>query len=329
MTAALRALLADLIDYAGMFPPARLPLEQALENYAAYRRQPDAWMLGRFICPAASLAELAEALPRFLLEEQDFLALSVLGRGGANAAAFVEGAESDSTDIGALRQRLPSQVRIDVYELRLPPAGELHSGQLEALLDEVLETLDTLAGDGQAAPRLVCEVPASPSWRERNTALLSALQEVNHGRGPSTGLAGFKLRCGGETPTSFPWPEQVAFCLRQCLDRQVPFKATAGLHHPLPRFDPALQTSMHGFINVFGGGVLAAARGLNEEQIQAILTDAEPGHFVFTDERLSWHHLIVSTGEIERLRRDSLLSFGSCSFDEPREDLKALGWLEC
>src|SRR4051812_41630301 len=59
MTFGLRTLLAGIIDYAGIFPPARLPLEQAIRNYARYRQGPASWMLGRFVCPAAQLTPLA------------------------------------------------------------------------------------------------------------------------------------------------------------------------------------------------------------------------------------------------------------------------------
>ena len=50
---ALRALIARSIDYAGLFPPASLPLEEALRNHAAYVRDPDVWMLGTFVLPTA------------------------------------------------------------------------------------------------------------------------------------------------------------------------------------------------------------------------------------------------------------------------------------
>ena len=45
----LRALLTGVIDYAGLFPPAKLPMDQALSNYLRYRDGPDAWMLGNFV----------------------------------------------------------------------------------------------------------------------------------------------------------------------------------------------------------------------------------------------------------------------------------------
>ena len=55
---ALHTLLAGSIDYAGLFPPAALDMAAAVRNYAAYRATPDAWALGRFVVPAARLAEL-------------------------------------------------------------------------------------------------------------------------------------------------------------------------------------------------------------------------------------------------------------------------------
>src|SRR5712692_7899442 len=56
--AALRALLSGLIDYAGLFPPAQLSLQDAVSNFVRYARGPHAWMLGKFVVPAAQLGEL-------------------------------------------------------------------------------------------------------------------------------------------------------------------------------------------------------------------------------------------------------------------------------
>ena len=53
------ALLGAAIDYAGLFPPASLPLPEAVANYQAYRASSERWALGRFVIPAARLAELA------------------------------------------------------------------------------------------------------------------------------------------------------------------------------------------------------------------------------------------------------------------------------
>ena len=58
MLPSVRAFLSGIIDYAGLFPPARLPLDEAIWNYARYRTEQESWMLGRFVIPAASLGEL-------------------------------------------------------------------------------------------------------------------------------------------------------------------------------------------------------------------------------------------------------------------------------
>jgi hypothetical protein len=139
--------------------------------------------------------------------------------------------------------------------------------------------------------------------------------------------AGFKLRCGGLDATSFPSAELVAFVLSACRDAEVALKCTAGLHHPIRRFDAGVNATMHGFLNVFGAGVLAAARGLKEHHIVQILMDEDPTSFVLNDRGLCWKEDCATVAEIEKARETSVISFGSCSFDEPREDLRALGLL--
>ena len=54
-------LLRDLIDYAGLFPPASLAMAPSVANYDTYSRSQWSWILGRFIVPVARLAEFEEA----------------------------------------------------------------------------------------------------------------------------------------------------------------------------------------------------------------------------------------------------------------------------
>src|SRR6202171_3587103 len=54
-------LLHDLIDYAGLFPPASLAMAPSVANYDAYLRSEWSWILGRFIVPAPRLSEFEEA----------------------------------------------------------------------------------------------------------------------------------------------------------------------------------------------------------------------------------------------------------------------------
>jgi hypothetical protein len=140
--------------------------------------------------------------------------------------------------------------------------------------------------------------------------------------------AGFKLRCGGLEAAAFPSPEQVAFAITACRDAGVPLKFTAGLHHPIRHFDNGVQTHMYGFLNVFGAGVLAHARGLDQDQVRQVIEDEDAKDFVFDDAGFRWKDIRATTEEIAAARRSAVISFGSCSFDEPRLDLRALGLLD-
>ena len=84
---------------------------------------------------------------------------------------------------------------------------------------------------------------------------------------------------------------------------------------------------MHGFVNVFAGAILSQLHGLTAEELTAVLSEEEPERFSFSDGGIAWNGLEATTADVERLRRSFAISFGSCSFDEPRADMRELGWL--
>ncbi len=297
MTDGLRALLAGAIDYAGLFPPARLELDEAIRHYARYRQEADAWMLGRFVLPAARLPELDPYLD-MLFAEGAPLSLAVLGRGGDMAADWIAGLREDARTIAAWRLRHGGRVRIGAFEVRLPREGAV-AACVKAVGDILGPTPPTFFEAGLPGEAVVGEIGASGG--------------------------GFKYRCGGLSAEAFPTAAEVAFVLRTCRAVRVPLKLTAGLHHPLPRFDPGIQATMHGFVNVLAAGVFTDT-GTSEADLVVPLQDAEPSHFSFAG-GLSWQGRTTSVEQITAARRGGVLSFGSCSFDEPREDLRALGWL--
>jgi hypothetical protein len=107
----------------------------------------------------------------------------------------------------------------------------------------------------------------------------------------------------------------------------LPFKATAGLHHPFPRYDEAVKARMHGFINLFAAAALVWHHALDATEAADVLDEDDPGAFRFDDAGLSWREWALTVEQIASARELVALSFGSCSFDEPRDDLRALGWL--
>jgi hypothetical protein len=141
------------------------------------------------------------------------------------------------------------------------------------------------------------------------------------------GLPGAKIRCGGATADAFPPVEAVAAFVAACRDAGVPFKATAGLHHPIRHVDTSTGFVMHGFLNLLAAAVFAHADRLGETQIAALLAEEDPDAFAVAPDGLAVHGRFAGADAITAARRELFVAYGSCSFSEPVEDLQALGVL--
>ena len=322
MLAGPRAFLAGLVDYAGLFPPAALDLAPAARNFATYRGGADAWMLGRFIVPAGRLDELGEHARTFAAAPP--ARFSVLGHAAADGESWADAARRTLDDARAFERRHDHAV-CDRFELRLPaPLASSADALAEALGD--LDAAFREGGRGGAdAPRAAVEVP----FLERPDAVGPAAQAVADANGRA-GRPAFavKLRCGGVTPDLVPGVEALAAAVVAVRDGGAPFKATAGLHHPFRNDDEAVGATMHGFVNVFGGAALARVHGLSMGDLAEVLDDADPARWRLDGDGLGWRSLQTTPPELADAREQFALSYGSCSFDEPREDLRALGWIE-
>ncbi len=129
-----------------------------------------------------------------------------------------------------------------------------------------------------------------------------------------------KVRTGGLTPDAIPPAEAIADFLCEAAARRIPFKATAGLHHPIR------SATMHGFVNVFAAAAFAW-QNPDRALVLDLLNDVDAGAFQFSNQGLRWREQMIPTKAIQAARRDFAHSFGSCSFAEPVADLRALGWL--
>jgi hypothetical protein len=303
--ASLRALLTGAIDYAGLFPPASLALEPALRNHAEYIRLPDAWMLGAFILPVAEFDATARCLSQF--EKGYPLRISALGPRTDNAEAFLRSLSAALDSIGSFRSRCNTAASIEQLEMPLP--SDVNA--------EVLKAMRSTLADSNL--KTFWEAPAKIAGR-----VMELLAE-NNAANPD-GKFGFKLRTGGVTTEAFPSSSEIGGALVAAGKQGVPIKFTAGLHHPVRLFHESVQTKMHGFLNVLGGGVMALEYGWTEKQIAQMLDDEDSASFSFTEDFFVWREWKISTGRI-RIHRELVTSLGSCSFDEPRDDLRALNLL--
>jgi len=320
---ALQALLHGAIDYAGLFPPAKLEMAAAAANYARYRQEAEGWMLGRFICPASRLKELTPWHGEMMAAERPWR-LSALGRGGETVASFLENLRTDLAEIAAFREQTAERVVVDVLEVKVPTELQRDGNLAGSWLAETYATLER-----HGPPIIAPYFEAAPTGPL--TPLLAALAEEEFSPAAESRLrclpGGFKLRCGGTEPAAFPTPEQVAAVIAACRDDDLPLKFTAGLHHPIRRYDPPLQVTMHGFLNVLLAALFAYQGDWTEAELLALLKDEEIRDFQVTAEALRWRDHVLPADQIAALREEYGLTFGSCSFDEPRDDLGSLGWL--
>ena len=302
-TASLETLLAKSIDYAGMFPPCSLALEPALQNHAQYVRSSEAWMLNTFVLPIEQFDAAKQLLSLF--DPAHLLRVAALGPKTANADAFLDALEEANAATRSLSRYDVGLVAISHLEMFLPQDVDL------AALKEARAIIGDLPVFWEASP-------------DRAEQTIASLTEHNSDEDAAT--FGYKLRTGGVTADAFPTSAQIASALVTPATHQLPIKFTAGLHHPIRQFRDEVKTKMQGFLNVLGAAVLTAEHRWDAKQAATMLEDENEASFSFGEDFFAWREWKI---DVERLRyrRKFVASFGSCSFDEPREDLRALGFL--
>lgn len=319
MIASFRSFMTGLIDYAGLFPPARLDMAPAVAGYDRYLRSGDAWMLGRFICPAARLSEFAEALPGDFAR-QGAWELSVLIGDPGSAARSLDALAEQGRAVTELETRFEGRIRVAALELPVPAEA---APRADAFLRELGRAL---VAQGLGQRELYLEVPAGAD-PAHDPEVLDAIAALAADPPAGLGPVGAKFRCGGVTAEAFPSVERLAGIIAGSRQRGLPLKCTAGLHHPVRHQASEPPVMMHGFLNVFAAGLLAHAAAAQEPVLQACLAETDPAAFAFSAEGLTWGGHTVPAADIAAIRHQALPGFGSCSFDEPREDLQELGWL--
>ena len=316
VTPSLRALLGGSVDYAGLFPPAALTLEPALDNYAAYLRSEEAWMLGCFVLPVAKFTEVRRLLDgRF--DADGPLRISALGAKTGSAEEFLDGLRADLRALADFQTQHGPAVAIEQLEAPLPPDTP-PGPALVSLLRAAAALLDA---ETPGSLRPFWEIPFSDAL----PMILCGFAEHN---ASAARPCGAKLRTGGLEAAAFPSPERLAFALIAARHSGVALKFTAGLHHPFRRSDAGVGARMHGFVNVLAAGVFLRQpqTGAVATLVQDILEDEDPANFCFDADGLRWREWTVPTPAITEARA-LVTSFGSCSFDEPRDDLRAAGLL--
>ena len=287
-------LVAGLVDYAGLFPPASLAMNGAVANYAAYRASSDADMLGRFVVPVSRLTEWKEATATLDADLQGAWR-------GARLSVLVTGEFASEADaIAEFNDAAPFGVLIDAAEGR-PMSADAVLAMAAAMPDGVT---------------LYCELP----HRDDPGPLIDAVSRAS---------VRAKLRTGGVTLDAFPAPAEIVRFLRRCHEAGVTCKVTAGLHHPLRgefalTYAPdAVRGTMYGYFNLF----LAAAAirgGASDDVATRVLLTTDVRDVTMSDAAIRIAGVSLERDLLRSLREHGVVAFGSCSFREPVDELSAL-----
>src|SRR6188768_2921697 len=271
------AFLDALVDDAAIFPPGNVPLDQAVKEHREHREAPYAALVGGVVVSDTRLADLAP-----LADTDRPLDLNVVVTGGAGALE------------PAVRWSNADGLRLRALEIALRDEDDLarNASRVVAMVDNLRSEI----GDD-------VEVYVEPPRRTlvADQAWLAALDEIS--------MAGLRLkfRTGGVTADAFPSVAELASSIDAALDRETPFKCTAGLHDAVRHTDPETGFEHHGFLNV----LLATRVALDGGDIEAALSSAEPANQLPAPEACA-------------SARRWFTSFGSCSVLDVHEDLVEL-----
>jgi len=325
----LRALMKGLIDYAGLFPPARLDMAKTVELFAKHRASTHSYALARLILPASRLSEFARCAEPLLPDVS-----SVVMPTGASGATAVAGVTVPPAAMLNGRADAPPEP----WTLSVLIDGPLD--QSLAAIDEfnrshyknhhysaVVDTVEVKVATPEAIDYALDSLPEelAPFFEVPQAADLRAFATALAGTG-----AAAKIRTGGVTAELFPTAEQVVDFLMAMNTVDVPFKATAGLHHPFRRTAPltyeagSAQCAMHGFVNLFLCAAMIRTLEIDRATAVHLMLEHQPESIKLADDGVSWRGLMLTTDEIAEAREEFAICFGCCSFDDPIDDLRKL-----
>jgi hypothetical protein len=293
----LRPFFTGIVDYAGLFPPAKLDMSAAVHAYAKYREGPDGDLLGNFVVGVGRLDELSACASALLPRDADPWKVSVIAP--IDNLTHSRSAIDHFNAIHSVQSKSGHAV-CDTIELPVSSHDDIRNAV--AIFADDLSTF--------------LEVPT----RSDPAYLIAEIAETP---------ASAKIRTGGTVGSAIPAPEHVLRFIRECVDKGVPFKATAGLHHAIRgryplTYEPNAPTGMmFGYLNVFFAAAFCAA-GSSVSAVLGVLEETDPHAFRSDATGIWWKDHVVVEQQLTVVRQAVATSFGSCSFTEPVAEARDL-----
>ena len=305
MTQLVRAFQQQLIDYAGIFPPSQLPVEEALKNFVKYQQDEENWKLNTFILSLDQAMKAQELILQQDGKQQIPLSITIPK---VEEADFSSKMKAVTNQLLELKATLVGRASIIAIEIPIPSTDIT---VLQAIA-QLLQQLDI---------RVYCEIPILGRSLEEVDQDVAAIKQANEQLNIALSL---KFRTGGVTKDLFPTSKELANALMSGAKQQLPIKFTAGLHHPIRMYRREVEDRMFGFVNVIFATLVAYCQKANLHTVSAILSEEDATAFAITPEKIEWQFITVDELEVIKLREQFDMCFGSCSFDEPTTEFKQL-----
>lgn len=322
-------LLASSVNYAGLYPPASLKLNEALRSYVDFSHSKYVWMLANFVIPHDQLPLLANFADR-KHQLKEALSLCITGPESQNLFEFKNVIYSIEKEIKAAHMGYPGEVRTNFLELKFPLSSvkKLNPEELVKALEAVVST----TAESRLLPhRVFFEVPGNEYDSEITKKIIKVIavhnQSILKRKVGNYLFSGIKINCSDKKDGKIPDVRYLADVLLYARDANVAVKFSGKENTPFPGYNYSLGTKTHGFLNIFVASVLAYTQDLTLEETIEVIEDKSPENFTFKDDYLAWRELAAPTMEIKMLRMLSITSFNFINFTTPVDGLRELGYV--
>ncbi len=310
----LNIFMQELLDYAGLYPPTNLTLQESLDNFSNYYFHKQKDWLGNFILPVNKIDETI-----LILKEQNTFqklnnkaCFSIIISTCENISEYSNILENDILLIKKLIHKFENKIIIESIEL-FPPKEIFKSNNSNKTID-ILNILKDKFSGIKSIKQLYCEIPFIENMNQY-------VEQISNFNAHYSNKFAVKLRTGGVTPAQIPPAIQIAKAIRICAEQKVPVKATAGLHVPVPNDNRHVGARLHGFLNIFSCFLLCYDNLMSIEKMEKIILDYSYSNFKFTENGLCIEDNFISNEKMTELRKSFIKSFGTCSFLEPIDHL--------
>ncbi|HCD52128.1 MAG TPA: hypothetical protein DEQ34_06765 [Balneolaceae bacterium] len=316
-------LFSNILDYAGTFPPEQLELKEVFQRYSKAKRSKYGWIMSRIVVPAHWM-DIATTLSLYTQELPKPIELTLL-------LPKTDTFDNFRTRISALERQLlithkdhGGELKTDLLEAVLPP--DVVKNPSSDLLEKCMHFLVERMAVNRVFPNhIFIEFPKSTYDLELLKPFLKRIARQNL-LIRKKGLKhfeefGYKIRIVPEEGFRLPTSRELASLLIFCRELHLEVKFAYSGCKAITTKDENGVIDHFGFLNLYAAGLLSYGYDCTLAEMEEILTETNPGAFIFSDKMLKYKHMMIPVGELKMLRSVAFHSFNSSTLIQTLEEI--------